>query len=306
MKAMWAVCIDGGQTKTAVVLYDGDGRAVGEWTDEPVVHYARPGGLDSYRRMAENVRGRLTALAPREPVAICFSLTGYHGDTEEIPRAIEAVFAQAELPVARLRIVPDYWGNWYSVTKGAPGIVVISGGGTVAYGRNRHGRSLRLGGWGHLLGDEGSGYWIGLEAVKIALKAQAGIAPPTGMAKALFDTLEADEEHRLLAAFYSGRLTDKQLALLVPIVNAWAELGGAAAVRIMEEGAGHLFELAAAIDAQLGDDLPIYLSGGVFNASRLMSGLSERFAAAGMSGRVVKADADPAEGIYRLAVEGLA
>ena len=49
----------------------------------------------------------------------------------------------------------------------------------MAYGRTASGASLRVGGWGHLLGDEGSGYWIGLEAIKAALKSWAGVIPPT-------------------------------------------------------------------------------------------------------------------------------
>ncbi|HUC92704.1 MAG TPA: BadF/BadG/BcrA/BcrD ATPase family protein [Paenibacillus sp.] len=300
---MLAVCVDGGQTKTSVVIYDSNGQIVNRWTDEPVIHYAKTGGLDSYRSMAANVRDRLNALSMRDAVTICFSLTGYHDDTTAIPQAIEDVLSCPGFELAGLRIVPDYWGNWYSVTKGDPGIVVISGGGTVAYGRNREGQSIRLGGWGHLLGDEGSGYWIGLEAVRTVLKSQAGLTETTGMEHPILEALQVRGETRLLAAIHSGQIADKHLALLVPIVDEWAVKGDAAAVRIMEEGAGHLFDLSSAISARLGGGIPIYLSGGVFNASRLTGSLIKRFEAAGMDRLVSKAAADPAEGIYLLALD---
>jgi len=70
---------------------------------------------------------------------------------------------------------PDYVGNWAAATAGEPAIMVLSGGGAVAYGRDASGHSARSGGWGHLLGDEGSGYWIGLEAIKMVFRAHDGM-----------------------------------------------------------------------------------------------------------------------------------
>src|SRR5438128_1339137 len=63
----------------------------------------------------------------------------------------------------------------------APGIVIVSGTGSIAYGRNANGEAARAGGWGHMIGDEGSGYWIGREALTAVMRAADGRGPATGL-----------------------------------------------------------------------------------------------------------------------------
>ncbi|MFD1775583.1 N-acetylglucosamine kinase [Paenibacillus rhizophilus] len=303
---MLIVCVDGGQTKTSIDLFDGNAGLIRNWKTEPVIHYARPGGLDSYFRIAAGLCEELNGMKLAEPVSVCFSLSGYHGDVSIIPETIERGMSGRNFSMAGLLVVPDYWGNWRAVTNGKPGIVVISGGGTVAYGKNAAGSSARLGGWGHHLGDEGSGYWIGLEAVKEVLKARSGISASTALEQPVASMLDFKEESGLLAGFYSGEITDKDLALLVPAVNEQAERGDPAACRIMEEAAGHLFRLAFAALKRLGGELPVYLSGGVFNASTLRRNLSSLFETAGISRLVSICEGNPAHGIYSLARENAA
>ncbi|MGZ7442640.1 N-acetylglucosamine kinase [Paenibacillus sp. TH7-28] len=309
---MLIVSVDAGQTKTAAELLDETGRLLEEWRLPPVIHYAKPGGLHSYSHIAAGVCERLNERAAGvgagvsvgPPVSICFSLSGYHGDAAAIPEAIGQAMSGRCFELASLKVVPDYWGNWYAATRGGPGLVIISGGGTVAYGKNAAGREVRLGGWGHQLGDEGSGYWIGLAALKTALRAQAGLEPPTGLARPVLRALKGEEESVLLARCYSGEITDQDLALLVPLVNELAERQDPAALRIMKAAAGHLCELAVAARRQLGD-VPVYLSGGVFKASRLMSELEAALSEAGLAGCTEVTSARPAEGIFLLALEGL-
>lgn len=302
---MLIVSVDAGQTKTAVELLDGTGRLLEEWMLPPVIHYAKPGGLRSYSKIAAEVCERLNERATGvgtdadadvgPPVSICFSLSGYHGDVAAIPKAIGKEMSGRRFELASLKVVPDYWGNWYAATRGGPGLVIISGGGTVAYGKNAAGRELRLGGWGHQLGDEGSGYWIGLAALKTALRAQAGLEPPTRLTRPVLRALKGEEESMLLARCYSGEITDQDLALLVPLVNELAEAQDPAALCIMQAAAGHLCELAVAARRQLGD-VPVYLSGGVFKASRLMHELEAALGESGLAGCTEVSSVRPAEG----------
>lgn len=301
---MFIVSVDGGQTKTAVELLDESGRLLEAWKLPPVIHYAKPGGLHSYSRIASGVCERLNERAAGERVSVCFSLSGYHGDVAAIPEAIKQGMSRRCFELASLTVIPDYWGNWYAATRGGPGLVIISGGGTVAYGKNRAGKERRLGGWGHQLGDEGSGYWIGLEALKTALRAQAGLERPTELARQVLRALNGEKESELLARYYAGEITDQDMALLVPLVNELAEAQDPAAMRIMKEAAGHLCELACAARRHLGD-VPVYLSGGVFKASRLMRELEAALRDAGLEDCTEVTSARPAEGIFLLALEGL-
>ena len=147
---------------------------------------------------------------------------------------------------------------------GRPGIVVIAGTGSGAAGRDAAGRTVRVGGHGFLLGDEGGGYWIGREAVRAALRAQDGSGPPT----TLTDVVQAAFRHLLVAErqVYE-RPTDRQLlARLVPAVAAAARSDREAA-RILAEAAGHLADLARAVRGRLGHDLPVAGVGGIFRCA---------------------------------------
>jgi N-acetylglucosamine kinase-like BadF-type ATPase len=301
---MLIVCVDAGQTKTSVVVFNENKRELDQWTDEPIIHYARVAGLDSYFNIAVNLCGKLNKMSIRQPVSICFSLSGYHGDVTDIPIIMENGLKDRCFDLARLDIVPDYLGNWYAVTEGDSGIVIISGGGTVAYGKSRDGRSIRIGGWGHLLGDEGSGYWIGLESVKAVLKSQAGIAEKTDLEKSIFEALNISGERELLASINSGKVTDKALALLSPIVNEQAEKGDVVAYRILDSAADHLNQLVLTASRKLDHEVPIYLSGGVFKAAVLMECLIRKLEKSGCNQLIVYKDAKPAEGIYRIARYG--
>ena len=185
---------------------------------------------------------------------------------------------------ARIAVGDDTDAALAGAFAGRPGIVVIAGTGSGAAGRDAAGRTVRVGGHGFLLGDEGGGYWIGREAVRAALRAADGTGPPTALTelvRAAFDSPAGAE--RLV----HQRPTDRQLlSRLVPLVAA-AATGGhlpgtvpdraapdravrdvvalpdPEAARILAEAAAHLAELAAAVRTRLGD-LPVAGVGGIF------------------------------------------
>ena len=183
---------------------------------------------------------------------------------------------------------------------GRPGIVVIAGTGSGAAGRDAAGRTVRVGGHGFLLGDEGGGYWIGREAVRAALRAADGTGPPTALidvVRAAFDTLtgaETEVHQRPTDATCSpawsptgrrrrrnrrgrrnirtarGRPTGRPDAgrrrggsTGAARRDGATPAGDAVAARILAEAAAHLAELAAAVRARLGD-LPVAGVGGIF------------------------------------------
>jgi N-acetylglucosamine kinase-like BadF-type ATPase len=160
------LCVDGGQTKTAVVLMDEGGGEVEAWRAGPLTTPSKPGAMDNLRAVvraiAEELARRTQESSPGPPEAACFSLTGYMEGDDAVPSVIREEMEKDAPGVGRIHVVSDYVGNWAAATGGEPGVMVISGGGSVAYGRTGSGEALRIGGWGHVLGDEGSGFWIGL------------------------------------------------------------------------------------------------------------------------------------------------
>lgn len=305
---MTYLCVDGGQTKTAVVLLNEDGREVGTWRAGALTTPWKPGAMDDLRAVvrgiAEELVRRLGTPANDPPEAACFSLTGYLEGDQTIPSLIREELKKVVPDIGRVHTVPDYVGNWAAATGGKPGVIVISGGGSVAYGRTVSGEALRIGGWGHLLGDEGSGFWIGLEAIKAALKSRAGVAQGTALEGCVMREFGTEDDRQVVREFYSASFSEAQVAGLVPLVSSLSQEGDETAARILDEAARHLADIARAVLNCLGP-LPVYPSGGVFRAPTMR----ERFAAALACHDDVKitdaVNADPLDGVFLIARQGL-
>ncbi len=303
---MTYLCVDGGQTKTAVVLLEERGARIHAWQTRPLTTPSKPGAVDDLRRivrgLAEDLRRRLAGSGSALPTAACFSLTGYLEGDEILPSIVREEMRRALPETEQIRTVPDYVGNWAAATRGEPGIVVISGGGAVAYGRNASGESLRVGGWGHLLGDEGSGYWMGLKAIKAALQSQAGVIPKTTLEAHVMATLEAEDDRQVLSRVYSGSFSEVEIAGLVPLVASLARDGDETSDRILEEAAHYLARMAEAVQKGLGE-LPLHLSGGVFGAATMPERFKRSMACLGRDTQVTIVAPDPIDGVFLIAKE---
>jgi N-acetylglucosamine kinase-like BadF-type ATPase len=296
------LCVDGGQTKTVASLLDAEGETIELWEAAPLTTPSKPGAMYQLREVVRGVAKQLSRSAP--PEAACFSLTGYLEEDECIPSIVGEEVENVVPEIERIYTIPDYVGNWAAATHGEPGILVISGGGAVAYGRNASGYSLRVGGWGHLLGDEGSGYWIGLEAIKTALRSWAGMTPKTALETRVMEVFGTDDDRKVLGEVYSGSFSEADIAGLVPLVVALSEEGDEAAVGIIDEATRKLAGLCSAALDRLGT-VPVHPSGGVFKASGMPERLERILSESGYGVEVHPTSADPLEGIFLIARGGI-
>ena len=298
------LCVDGGQTKTAVTLLEEDGTEIHVWQARPLTTPWKPGAMDNLRdvvrSIARELNHRLETAAHDPPKAACYSLTGYLEKDDRIPSLIREEMEKSVPSIGRIHTIPDYVGNWAAATGGKPGIMVISGGGTIAYGRNASGDSLRVGGWGHLLGDEGSGYWIGLEAIKSALKSQAGMVPKTKLETRVMETFGTEDDRYVLAEIYSGSFSEADVAGLVPTVVSLADEGDEASLEILDEAARNISRLCFAALDRLGM-MPVYPSGGVFKAHGMVERLRRNLSEAGYVVEVCPKSVEPSVGIFLIA-----
>lgn len=294
------LCVDGGQTKTDVFFMSEEGTPLESWKEDSLVYPSRPEGEYRLRevvcRICQESKQRLERWSLEAPLSMCFSLTGYHEGDENIPAIVEEVVQTVFPGFEKVHTIPDYVGNWFAATKGSAGIVVIAGGGAVAYGRNRKGVPLRVGGWGHILGDEGSGYWIGLQAVKAALKYPHGMANETDLTNKIMQTFEVRDELDLLRRVYSKSISEDDFARLVPLVVSLAQDKDEVANRILDDAALHLSQMATTIIDRLGT-LPIHLSGGVFRTVTMQERFSEHLAYTHSNVEIAADIADPVDGI---------
>ena len=147
-----------------------------------------------------------------------------------------------------------------------PGVVVIAGTGSIAYGENRLGETARAGGWGWRLGDEGSGYTIGLKAIMAALRAQDGRGPETVLKQKIVSHLGLGSMEDIVDWVYEPGREPRDIAYLVPLVREAEAEGDEAAALVMAEAGAKLGFVANAVIRRLGmsGEFPVSLNGGVF------------------------------------------
>jgi len=191
---------------------------------------------------------------------------------------------------------------------GRPGIVLIAGTGSSCYGRSADGASTLVGGWGSMVGDEGSGHWFGVEAIRAAAHAADGRGRPTSLRSSVTSALGLNELRDLLHRLHIQGMSRSAIASLAPLVMTAAADGDAVATAIVARGAEELAGLVAAAASQLNlEGQPqVGLVGGVFGAGEvLMAPFVAALATRIPSVRVALPEMPPAAGAALLALEAL-
>lgn len=289
--------VDGGATKTLAAVLDlneselhlGHGAssnadAVGANTATESLLRATDEALDRAGIAPERVDGAVLAVAGT--------------DTEAIAE---------QLAAGRPRdwtVVNDVVGAWATATGGRPGVGVISGTGSNVFGVGPQGHSWRAGGWGHVLGDEGSGYWLATRSLRAALADRDGSGPCTALSEAAVEYFGVREIEQLATLVYGKPLQKGEIAAFA-IETARVAHAGDAVARALYERAAH--ELGAQVLAviertQLSGEFPVGLIGSAFKAGAVfVDPLRSLLAHAAPGVRVAVVDMAPVGGCLRLA-----
>jgi N-acetylglucosamine kinase-like BadF-type ATPase len=204
--------------------------------------------------------------------AACLGMSGGPDDKS----ALLAELIDAE----RLVVTHDAKIAWAGATEGEPGVVVIAGTGSIAYGENAHGESARAGGWGYIYGDEGGGFDIARPALRATLREYEGWGPRTALTPALIELTGAVNANDALHRLYTRDWPRARVAEFATTVDRIASEGDPVAASILQHAAQQLAMLAGSVRRQLWNEelsrvSPIRLSwiGGVFQSQILL----ERF-----------------------------
>ncbi|MCM6774161.1 ATPase [Nocardia sp. CDC159] len=226
---------------------------------------------------------------------VCAGAAG--ADTPEGRARLRDLLAE-RLPDAIIHIVHD--SELVLAAAGVDdGVALISGTGSVAWGRYA-GRSVRAGGWGYLLGDQGSGYWVAREAVRRALARVDRGEPADRLGQALAAECGLRSTEQLLDHFYNH--TDRRYwARRARIVFEQAALGDPVASAIVDDTVGHLAELVLTVTHRLSYTGPVIVAGGLaVHQPRLQQQLRHTLTEHGLTDLRVL-DTDPVRGALRLA-----
>ncbi|WP_458109027.1 ATPase [Arthrobacter sp. R3-55] len=222
-------------------------------------------------------------------------------DTDEDARALADLIAP-HAPGARITVVHD--SRLLLAAGGAStGVAVIAGTGSAAWGKNDAGEEARAGGWGYLLGDEGSGYWLGREAVRHSLRRMNQGLEPDQLSRALLDSVGVEEPGKLIALFHSPDTGRRYWAQQARLVVEAADAGDPTSRALVEQAGRDLADLAEQAVRQLGLNGPVILGSGLgMNVPRLQEAFKAKLAADGITDvRILQQD--PVFGVPRLVAE---
>jgi N-acetylglucosamine kinase-like BadF-type ATPase len=298
---MHVLGIDAGGTKTVCLLADERGKILAEGRG-PGANLHSAGELEVEKVLHEVMED---AIGDRDitPAAICLGIAGV--DREDEARTVRAIMRRIGHK-SRVLVVNDALIALVAGARDAPGIVIIAGTGSIVYGRNASGQAARAGGWGHMVGDEGSGYWIGREAVAAVMRAADGRGPATRLSDDILAHFSVNDVSQLPRIVYDREIPRMRVAALGPIVEGAVSAGDAVAMRILERAVDELMLGALSVATRLemrGDAFTFYLAGGVFRVvPSLAAVLPRRLVEVAPRCQVLLLDEEPAVGAVWLAL----
>ncbi len=303
MKEEMVLGVDGGGSKTVAAVGRRSGaRPIelgrGRAGSSNVVATGERAALDELEAAIQQAC-RQAGCALQQMTGVCLALAG-----SDRPMVRRGVFQWAQQRgLSPVRIVHDAEPVLAAGTDDGCGVALIAGTGSIAFGRNSQGVAARAGGWGPLLGDEGSGYWLGLCALRAVTRQLDGLAPRTDLTDRLLEQLQVVENAELPRQVAAMGRAD--LAGLAPFVLTAAVERDPVAETIVRQGAEKLAGLVVALAERLGWEnggFPLALSGGVLlNHPQFVLRLHEELERKQTTPSTTQLVADPVQGALLLA-----
>jgi N-acetylglucosamine kinase-like BadF-type ATPase len=298
---MHVLGIDAGGTKTVCQLADDRGRVIAE---------ARGGGANLraagqfevervFRRLVEDV------LAHRgvSPEAVCVGVAG--ADRDDDAETVREIVRRIGLDVPTV-VVNDALVALVAGVGDDPGVVIVAGTGSIAYGRSPAGRAARAGGWGYLLGDEGGGFWIGRTALSAVVRQFDQRGPATLLTDLVLAQMGLTTPVEVIQAVYDRGLPRHVIAGIADVVEHATKAGDAVAAEILARAAIELVSAAASVVTRLemrGEVFQTVLAGGIFRGiPSLASGVEARMAEVAPRSTVRRLGIEPAHGAVAMAL----
>jgi N-acetylglucosamine kinase-like BadF-type ATPase len=292
--------VDGGQSHTEAVVADEFGQILGFGLGGASNHAEIPGGRERLRNaIIDSVSSALkipqSAIRNPQFKSAHFGMTGGADYKEEIIGEI----INAEI----FSVGHDAPTALASGTGGKPGIVVISGTGSAIYGENKEGKKARAGGLGYLFSDEGSGFWLATQTIRLGIKEQDGVIENAGLEKVVLDYFKVTKIRDLTTPFYNGKVSRDEIAAFARTVHDEAFKGNEVLREQIRFGASCLVENVASVAKrlQLIENVDVVGVGGMFEGELMRKFFVEILAEKLPNANFIKPRFKPAIGALLLA-----
>ncbi len=305
--ARYVIGIDGGGTKTLGAIATEEGKILAQHEVGSTNHHSNPLYI-----VKANLRDLITTLLTKanvraEDVAcVCSGMAGV--DRPDDKALVKGIMAEL-LPCALAVPINDGLIALVGGTLRAFGIIVISGTGSIAVGVNKQGVQGRAGGWGHILGDEGSGYMIGLRGLRAVCRAYDGRTGPTLLQDIVMKHFGFERPEQILGCVKQNGGSKTEIGALSRLVHEASAKGDATATQILREEADELALAAAAVAKKLfpdDTDYEIVVGGGNLRKSPLFFELFQQAVTKRLPGiSVILPRREPVEGAVLYAIDQL-
>ena len=265
--------VDGGGSKTAALVIDEDGKPLGRGQAGASNHLRV--GIDAATRNIERAVNIALVEAGIAIRNVDYAYCGIAGADHPVHRQRVIDSLQIFFPRGNFIVDNDARIALTGAVGFDNGIVIISGTGSVAFGRNQAGQEARAGGWGPTLGDEGSGYAIGREGLSAIVRAHDGRGRRTKMTELLCYDYDMCTPEDLPRFVYASTTHADDIARYGKLVIEAARSGDEVAGEILERGGRELGECVLAVARRLKlteSEFPVAYVGGAFNAGELLLG----------------------------------
>ena len=295
--------IDGGGTKTRCLL--GDEIAVLGTGRSSSCKVQRVGEACAHDALAAAIHEACVqaGISPRQIARTCAGVTG--AGRLEIANVTRDLLSN--IVGGEIEIIGDVEVGFEDAFGPGPGVIVIAGTGSIAYGRNAAGKTARAGGWGHAISDEGSGFWIGVEAIRAALHEHDG-RDNSDLLKDLIDAVGAKDFDDFVVKVNAHPQPD--YASLFPVVLSAADRCDSIAAGVLGQAGVQLSKLAQTVIQRLFasvDDISVASHGGVLaNSSKVRDAFARELRLQTQKVRFVDEAVDPARGALNHARRGFA
>lgn len=263
--------VDGGQSSTIALIADQDGHVIGHGQGGPANHVkAEEGEARLTKAITESV-GEACRRAELDFATVafdgaCLGFTAGAGDKEALLKKL--------IRARVLDVTDDATIALAGALNGLPGVIVMAGTGSIAFGRGPRGDTARAGGWGYMLGDEGSAFDLTRQALRAALRQEEGWGPWTSLHGRLLAATKLSSIRDVQRAFYTVEFSRPRIAGFAPLVTAAAAEGDAVAADILAQAAESLTQFARVVGGKIfyrDETVPVSYGGGVFESELLLS-----------------------------------
>ena len=295
--------IDGGASKTIALIADTNGRILGSGKAGPSNYHNIGIGPASAAIESAVKEAKEKAGIREKPEIAVVALAAV--DSERDLRVASQFVRDTKVAETSI-VVHDSVAALYAATKGRMGIVVNSGTGSFAAGINSRGKYARAGGWGYIIGDEGSAYAIGLNAIKMAFRSFDGRGKNTSLADLIKRRFRIRKLDDLVSQIYNNELTVEQIASVAPLVIRTEHIDSISKAILIDAGT-QLGEQVCAVASRLKmtrQAFQVAAVGGNFRSGKcIMQALRSKIRECCPKARVIHLHVEPALGSLSIALE---